>query len=83
MPQPLKTVLVTGATAGFGHAIALRLVKDGYLVIATGRRKERLEALAAQAGANLLPFVLDMTDLAALKALPQACLPAGNRLMCL
>ncbi|MFT8336722.1 SDR family NAD(P)-dependent oxidoreductase [Acetobacter orientalis] len=76
MTQPLKTVLVTGATAGFGHAIALRLVKDGYRVIATGRRKERLEALAAQAGANLLPFVLDMTDLAALKALP-ASLPTG------
>lgn len=72
MTHPLKTVLVTGATAGFGHAIALRLVKEGYRVIATGRRKDRLEALAQQAGEALLPFVLDVTDLAAVKALPQS-----------
>ncbi|KXV79852.1 malonic semialdehyde reductase, partial [Acetobacter malorum] len=58
MTQPLKTVLVTGATAGFGHAIALRLVKDGYRVIATGRRQERLDALAKEAGPALLPFKL-------------------------
>lgn len=76
MTHPLKTVLVTGATAGFGHAIALRLVKEGFRVIATGRRKERLDALAAQAGGAVLPFVLDMTDLEAIKALPDA-LPEG------
>lgn len=76
MTQPLKTVLVTGATAGFGHAIALRLVKDGYRVIATGRRQERLDALAKEAGPALLPFKLDVTDLAAVQALP-ASLPEG------
>lgn len=76
MTQPLKTALVTGATAGFGHAIALRLIKEGYRVIATGRRQERLDALAQQAGPNLLPFVLDVTDIAAIKALPTS-LPAG------
>lgn len=75
MAHPLKTVLVTGATAGFGHAIALRLVKEGFRVIATGRRQERLEALAREAGENLLPFKLDMTDLDAVKALPGS-LPA-------
>ncbi|OUI94742.1 malonic semialdehyde reductase [Acetobacter indonesiensis] len=76
MTHPLKTVLVTGATAGFGHAIALRLVKDGFRVIATGRRLERLDALAKEAGENLLPFQLDMTDLDAVKALP-GNLPQG------
>ncbi|MBB2190051.1 SDR family NAD(P)-dependent oxidoreductase [Gluconacetobacter azotocaptans] len=64
------TVLVTGATAGFGKAIAERLVRDGYRVIATGRRKERLDELAAALGPALLPFVLDMTDSAAVQALP-------------
>jgi 3-hydroxy acid dehydrogenase / malonic semialdehyde reductase len=40
-----KTIMVTGATAGFGKAIALRFAKNGYNIIITGRRKERLENL--------------------------------------
>ena len=73
-----KIALVTGATAGFGKAIAERLVRDGYRVIATGRRQERLDALAARLGAALLPFRLDMMDKAAIASLPDA-LPAEWR----
>lgn len=73
-----QTALVTGATAGFGKAIAQRLVHDGYRVIATGRRRERLEALAAELGPDLLPFPLDMDDAAAIAALPGS-LPEGWR----
>ena len=40
-----KTVMVTGATAGFGRATALIFAKNGYNLIITGRRKERLEEL--------------------------------------
>ena len=72
------TVLVTGATAGFGKAIAERLVGDGHRVIAAGRRAERLEALRAALGDRLLPLVLDVTDTAAVAALPGA-LPPGWR----
>ena len=76
------TVLITGATAGFGAAIAKRLVADGHRVIATGRRAERLEAFATEAGGQkagkVLPFALDVTDAAAVAALPGS-LPAAWR----
>jgi 3-hydroxy acid dehydrogenase/malonic semialdehyde reductase len=74
----VQTVLVTGATAGFGEAIARRMVKDGYRVIATGRRLDRLEALKAELGEALLPFQLDVSDTKAVAALPDS-LPEGWR----
>lgn len=40
-----KTILVTGATSGFGKAIATLFAANGYNVIITGRREERLEQL--------------------------------------
>jgi 3-hydroxy acid dehydrogenase/malonic semialdehyde reductase len=74
----MQTILITGATAGFGAAFARRFVKDGHRVIATGRRTERLEALAAELGGALLPVALDVTDAAAVAGFVEA-LPAGWR----
>jgi 3-hydroxy acid dehydrogenase/malonic semialdehyde reductase len=74
----VQTVLVTGATAGFGEAIARRMVAEGYRVIATGRRLDRLEALKADLGDALLPFQLDVSDTTAVAALPGS-LPEGWR----
>jgi len=61
-------VLVTGATAGFGAAMARVFVQNGHKVIAAGRRTERLQALATELGANLLPLTLDVSDKAAIHA---------------
>ncbi len=72
------TVLVTGASAGFGSAIARRFVRDGHRVIAAARRADRLKALAGELGPAVLPFPLDVTDAAAVAALP-AALPEAWR----
>lgn len=40
-----RIIMITGATAGFGRAIAIRFAKEGYNTIITGRRKERLDTL--------------------------------------
>ncbi len=70
------TLLVTGATSGFGDAISRRAVRDGHRVIAIGRRADRLHALQREMGEAVLPLPLDVTDAAAVAALPGS-LPAG------
>ena len=47
----MKTALITGATSGFGAAIAERLLADGWRVVACGRRGERLDPLVSRHGA--------------------------------
>lgn len=67
-------VLITGATSGFGAEMARKFAQNGHKVIATGRRKERLDKLAAELGAALLPIEMDVRDKSsitnALAALP-------------
>lgn len=54
-------VLVTGATAGFGTAIARKFIADGSRVIGTGRRQDRLEALQKELGKEtFLPLTFDV-----------------------
>jgi 3-hydroxy acid dehydrogenase/malonic semialdehyde reductase len=61
-------VLVTGATAGFGAAIARRFARDGHKIVAAGRRADRLDALRDDLGAaHIYPVVLDVRDRAAVE----------------
>ena len=64
-----KTILITGATAGIGEATARRFASAGWKVIGTGRRADRLKAIADQLGDAFLPLEIDMLDLEAVQSL--------------
>ena len=57
-------VLITGASAGFGKALAERLVANGHQVIGCARRLDKLNALADTLGKGFLPVVMDVSDTA-------------------
>ncbi|MCD6011516.1 MAG: NAD(P)-dependent oxidoreductase [Flavipsychrobacter sp.] len=61
-----KTILITGATSGFGKAIAERFAKEGYTVCITGRRAERLteikQELEKQYGVKVHTLTFDVRN---------------------
>ncbi len=73
----MKTAFVSGATSGFGRAIALRLAGLGYRLIITGRRAERLTELENQLKSafktDVLSLCFDVRD-------NEACTKAVNSL---
>jgi NADP-dependent 3-hydroxy acid dehydrogenase YdfG len=66
------TILITGATAGFGAAMAEKFAQGNYRLIVTGRRAEKLEVLAnrlkTQYGSEVLTLCFDVRDKAATEA---------------
>ena len=64
----VKTAFVTGATSGFGRAIAEHLLSDGWRVVVTGRRDERLQPLRDEFGDAVHLAAFDMRDADAIHA---------------
>ena len=74
----MKTILITGATAGFGEAAARKFVGGGWRVIGTGRRGDRLKKLQDELGDAFLPLEVDMLDLDAVGSLAALAAPWGE-----
>jgi NAD(P)-dependent dehydrogenase (short-subunit alcohol dehydrogenase family) len=78
-----KVAVVTGAGSGIGRATALAMLSEGDSVVLAGRRREPLEATAAQAGAasaRALVVPTDVTDPSSVAALFEAVRRAFGRL---
>ena len=76
----MGVVFVTGASAGFGAAIARRIVREGRRVVGTGRRAERLAALADELGPDFVPLVFDIRDVDAIAGALDALSPADREI---
>lgn len=72
----MKTALITGATAGFGAACARHFAREGWQLIITGRRTERLTELANELDVPVHCLAFDVSDKQAVKealeSLPEA-----------
>jgi len=71
-----KSALVTGASGGIGGAVARALHAAGATVALSGTRIAPLEALAAELGSRAHVLVCDLSDMAAVDALPKAAAEA-------
>ena len=73
-----KTILITGATAGFGQAAARKFGNEGWNVVGTGRRSERLRKLQEELGDAFLPLEIDMRDVSSVESLARLDPPWGD-----
>lgn len=66
-----NTAFITGATSGFGRACAERFARAGWKLVLSGRRQERLDALAARLGEQcpVHTRALDVRDTDAVQAM--------------
>ncbi|MEG7360836.1 oxidoreductase [Pseudomonas citronellolis] len=67
--SPRKTLLITGASSGFGLALAQEALADGHRVVGTVRSEQARVALEALAPGRALGRLLDVTDFAAIEPL--------------
>ncbi len=78
-----RNILITGATSGFGKAIAQRFAREGNTVIITGRRKEHLNTLKTEweqtFSVPVIPLVFDIRNKAQVTDAVQQLLEYTNR----
>lgn len=74
----MKTILITGATAGFGEAAARKFVSGGWRAIGTGRRGDRLRKLQDELGDAFLPLEIDIRDREAVEGVAGLSAPWGE-----
>lgn len=80
----MPVIFVTGATSGFGAATARLFAKNGWKVIGTGRRAERLAGLKAEFPAGVIHTIeMDLRDKASVEAGVAALPPSHKPIMCL
>ena len=67
MSSSPKTVLITGATGGFGEAFARKFAAQGYSLILHGRNADKLEALSSEFS-DVQTLCFDITDIDAIES---------------
>lgn len=73
-----RIALITGATSGFGEAATRRFIQEGWYVIGTGRRAERLDEMHKVLGERFFPLCFDVRDAQCVNA-GIASLPSPDR----
>ena len=80
--DPTRTMLVTGAGTGIGAAVAARAAAAGWQVTLAGRRRDRLDEVAARCGDGAEVTVVDVTDALAVFGLVEATVARHGHLDC-
>jgi NAD(P)-dependent dehydrogenase (short-subunit alcohol dehydrogenase family) len=76
-----KVAIVTGAGSGIGREVSLGLIEDGYRVVLAGRRKEKLQSVAAESSEDITLVVpTDVRDPKSVRALFEKTEEAFGRL---
>lgn len=77
--EPIRTVVITGASSGFGRGVALRLAAQGFNLVLAARRSQVLQDLAAECG-NAIAVTTDVGNPDDVEKLAAAALAKFNRL---
>lgn len=75
-----KVALVTGASSGIGEAVAVAFAEAGMKLVLAARRKDRLDALAARIGGDVLAVETDVTSETSVRALFVAAIDRFGRI---